>query len=231
MSAHKPPYHIKSGHIEDFLSIIKNDGEGGRGRLSRKLKHATGKRLGRMVKACKAFDLIEEDSNGDFHLTERGEKIISGKEESRKEAYLNLVRHFEPYSEFLERIRSENSGVLTKGEVSTVFANNFDFSERTSEAATFTFFDLADSANLGDYIRGQKGYETRLEWNEKLDLEEYTPETKEDGDLSGGSELSEVYNASSGSNKVEIKFPSSTITLTLSDDEKSELMSEISHFL
>jgi predicted nucleotide-binding protein len=121
------------------------------------------------IHALRYWGILQDVEGGKLKATDDGRQIAKQNGSERKRAFANIINRVPPYKAIVERaiVREEES--LTSNEVASHWHDHFkdDIStngEKISDQV-LAFFQVAEGAEIGKFIVGRKGAESRFQFN------------------------------------------------------------------
>jgi predicted nucleotide-binding protein len=122
---------------------------------------------GRKVSAMKYWGILDNDAEK-LKLTPFGREIFTS-EESVINSFRQVIKRIAPYNAIIERATHKNQDSMTSTDVAALWVDHFKAmvgeSDKIISDQAVCFFRVAEAANLGTFIAGRKGAETRFSFN------------------------------------------------------------------
>jgi predicted nucleotide-binding protein len=156
--------------VEDVQKICNFFAKRPTGASQQEAKAALGdKSIEYKIASLKQWGILEELDGGKLKATEEGRQIAKLNGAERKRVFANIINRIPPYKAIVERAIVREETALTSNDVASHWHDHFrdDIStnaEKLSEQVS-TFFQVAEGAEIGKFILGRKGAETRFEFN------------------------------------------------------------------
>ena len=123
---------------------------------------------GRKLTALKFWGIIEDDGNK-MKITDRGRRCVKDSGSSRSGVLREVVRRVPTYLSVVERVAHRHEETISATDVAAHWHEHFKSevsdSDKTLNDQAVCFFQIAQSADLGELIIGRKGLPTRFDFD------------------------------------------------------------------
>lgn len=167
--------------VEDVQKICNYFAKKPTGETADKAKAALGdKTIHYKIYALKYWGILQEIEDGKLKATDDGRRIAKLSGAEKRYVFMKVIASVPAYKAIAERSIMRDEPSLTSNEVASHWHDHFreDISTNAEKISdqVLTFFQVAEGAEIGKFIVGRKGAESRFEFdlaktNELLDIE------------------------------------------------------------
>ena len=156
--------------VEDVQKICNFFAKRPTGASQEEAKSALGhKSIEYKISALKQWGILEELPDGKLKATDEGRQIAKLNGAERKRIFANILNRIPPYKAIVERAIVREEVSLTSTDVASHWHDHFRDDISTNEVKlseqVLTFFQVAEGAEIGKFMVGRRGAESRLEFN------------------------------------------------------------------